>query len=329
MIQRILQNMQDFFDISKKQAKGALTTLAICFLLIFFPIVYKRLLLPLFPLPAEVVDEKALDSLAAELNRQVPEKKTYSNNEKLEQPKSKVAIRLRNFDPNTTSIQDFERLGIPTFIAKRIDNYRNKGGKFKKKEDLLRIYDFPSDVYQQLEPYIFLPETKDNAITNSVATERSTKYENKEVTPTDFKSENKTYVKKAIIPFDINTADTSQLIQLKGIGSTLSLRIIKFRDGLGGFHATSQFSDVFGLDSVAVSELNKYARIGSPANKIKINEATVEELTKQTYLKNKKLATVIVNYRTQHGPYQNIDDLKKIRILDEATIQKLAPYLEF
>ncbi len=329
MIQRLLNQMQDFFDISKKQAKGALTTIAICFFLILFPIVYKRFILPLFPLPAEVVDEKALDSLAAELNRQEPERETYSNQSKPEAFKTKVAINLRPFNPNTASVQDFETLGVPNFIAKRIDNYRNKGGKFKKKEDLLRIYDFPSDVYKQLEPFIILPENQANASGNSINPDKFTKYENKESAPTNPKTENKTYTKKTIAPFDINTTDTSQLIQLKGIGSKLSLRIIKFRDGIGGFHSTNQYSEVYGLDSLAVSELNKYAKIGSPVKKIKINDATLEELTQHTYLKNKKLASIIVNYRTQHGNFKSLEDLRKIRVMDDETIKKLEPYLEF
>ncbi len=329
MIQRILQNMQDFFDISKKQAKGALTAIGMCFFLILMPIIYKRFILPLFPLPQEIVDEKKLDSLAAALNRQVPVPENYANYKKTEQTKPKMKFKLYPFDPNIASIQDFETLGVPTFIAKRIDNYRNKGGKFKKKEDLLRIYDFPSDVYQQLESYIILPEVNTTGLDKKISEEKYSKFDKKEFTPIYSKPESKNDAKKAIEPFDINTADTSQLIQLRGIGSKLSSRIIKFRDGLGGFYATSQYSDVYGLDSLAIAELNKYAKIGSSVKKIKINEASVEQLTQHTYLRNKKLATVIVNYRTQHGSYQSTYDLKKIRILDDETILKLAPYLEF
>jgi competence protein ComEA len=37
----------------------------------------------------------------------------------------------------------------------------------------------------------------------------------------------------------------------------------------------------------------------------------------------------LVNYREQHGLYKTLDDLKKIRIIDEAAINKFAPYVEF
>jgi len=116
---------------------------------------------------------------------------------------------------------------------------------------------------------------------------------------------------------------------LKGIGSKLSLRILKFREGLGGFHSTSQYSEIYGLDSLALSELNKYARVNSPVRKINVNTSTIEELISHSYLRNKKLATVIINYRTQHGNYNSIEDLKKVKVLDAGTIEKLAPYLTF
>jgi DNA uptake protein ComE-like DNA-binding protein len=38
---------------------------------------------------------------------------------------------------------------------------------------------------------------------------------------------------------------------------------------------------------------------------------------------------VIVAYRKQHGNFKNAEDLKQIKILDEATISKIEPYLEF
>lgn len=83
------------------------------------------------------------------------------------------------------------------------------------------------------------------------------------------------------------------------------------------------------MDSVAVAELNKYAKIGTAVEKININTATVEELSSHSYLRNKKLANVIVNYRNQHGTFSSAEDLKKVKVLDAVTIDKLAPYLAY
>jgi len=57
--------------------------------------------------------------------------------------------------------------------------------------------------------------------------------------------------------------------------------------------------------------------------------ATTDELGQHSYLRNKKINAVIINYRTQHGPYKSVDDLRKVRILDEKMIEKIRPYLEF
>ncbi|UFH57017.1 helix-hairpin-helix domain-containing protein [Spirosoma sp. KNUC1025] len=146
--------------------------------------------------------------------------------------------------------------------------------------------------------------------------ERSTRYVNERP------------AKPVLQPFDINTADTAQLIALRGIGATLAGRIVKFRDALGGFISTDQFRDIYGLDSLALEELQKFGKIWSGVRKIPVNTATVEELDRHPFL-SRRQAQVIVSYREQHGAFTSAGSLKPIRILDARTIEKIAPYLEF
>ena len=131
-----------------------------------------------------------------------------------------------------------------------------------------------------------------------------------------------------IQPFDINTADTAQLIALKGIGSGRARQIVKFRDALGGFTNTEQFAEIFNIDSLSLSELQQYARIKTEVRKISVNTATAEELDRSPYL-SRRQAEIIVRYREQHGAYANAEALKPIRILDARTIERIAPYLAF
>ena len=49
-------------------------------------------------------------------------------------------IRLFTFDPNTLDEEGFVTLGLPERTARTIINYRNKGGKFRKPDDLRKIY---------------------------------------------------------------------------------------------------------------------------------------------------------------------------------------------
>jgi competence protein ComEA len=323
MFKRIVRHLQDYFGISLKEARGALVLISVCFLLVWTPFVFRRYLLPMVPLPTEPPSKSMLDSLAALLEKE--------NQQKIRRPKyfpkkyeskPKRAVRLFDFDPNRVSVDQLEELGVPSFLAKRIDKFRSKGGKFRKKADMLGIYDFPSELYKRLEPHIMLEET-------AVRIENKTSAGNKDSKPY-FPKES--YVKTArpvATDFDINVADTSQLVKLRGIGSKLSLRILKFRDALGGFHSTSQYSEIFGLDSVAIVELNRYAKVSSGVKKININTASLEDLTAHSYLRNKKMAAIIINYRDQHGPFKSLEDLKKVKVADEITIKKMEPYLSF
>lgn len=321
MIQRVISQLQDFFGISRKEARGTFVLMVLLIFLIWTPFVFRRWVLPHFPLATQdqSADSQKLDRIVNELNRSDPDKTVEEKHHPPNSNKSPVRpVKPVQFDPNIASVDVLTEMGIPSFLAKRIDNYRSKGGKFRKKVDLLNIYDFPAELYKTLEPYIVLPDREPKTIADAVA-----------IKPTPYLKEPNRFTKPAIAPFDINTADTIQLVQLKGIGTKLSLRIIKFRDALGGFHEAGQFGEIYGLDSTALSELNKYAKVQSPVKKLNINSATSTELTAHPYLRNKKWVAVIINYRTQHGPYTSAEDLKKIKALDTLTIEKLKPYLEY
>lgn len=296
----------------------------ISFIALWTPTLFRHGVLPFLAESPQVVHPVTLDSVAATL-----EATSAGPDEPLEAvgPRSPATaarpVRLFVFNPNTASPEQLQELGVPAFLAKRIDNYRRKGGTFRRKQDLRRIYDFPDDLYQRLEPYIQLdaPLPTGTSETTAAIPERKA--------PTTLPAEIKASTRPVVVPFDINTVDTAQLIRLRGIGSTLSLRIVRFRDALGGFHSTEQYSEIFGLDSLALSELHRYARVQSGVQKLNINTATAEELNRHPYLRNRRQNEVIIRYREQHGPYQTPEDLKKIKVLDEKTINKIAPYLAF
>jgi competence protein ComEA len=319
MYKRIVEGLTDFFGISRKEARGALLLMILSFCVIWTPFIFRRTILPMLPAGAEPVDLTKLDSIAAMLEKEHTDKYKGNGYQRKELKKDVPRpVRLFDFDPNAASIEELQDLGIPLFLAKRIDKFRNKGGRFRKKEDLLTIYDFPSDLYRKLQAHIKFAPSAEN-VSRPFGTSQGKRTS---------EAEKKT-VKPAISVFDINTADTTELIQLRGIGSKLSLRIIRFRDGLGGFHSTEQYQEIFGLDSVALGELNRYAKVLSPVRKMKINEISADDLGAHSYVRNKKLAAIIVNYRSQHGPFRSPDDLRKVRVIDEKMINKLEPYLSF
>lgn len=62
-----------------------------------------------------------------------------------------------SFDPNTVSVEDMCRLGFTQKQAESIDNYRKKGGRFRRKSDFAKSYVVADSVFRRLEPYIDIP----------------------------------------------------------------------------------------------------------------------------------------------------------------------------
>jgi competence protein ComEA len=324
MLQRLLYIIRDEFGLSRSQARGFLALAVLMMLCWFGPLAYDRFFSQA-PKTISVSDARTADSLLAILETMQPEKPVYgksTNNayaaKEVENPERPLSLFY--FDPNLASAEQFQELGMPKFIAERIIKYRSKGGQFRKKEDLQKIYGLQPALYERLEPYINIPEKQ--TVTSIIPTQPDVSNVSPSVPAKPI------FTKPAVTTFDINTADTSQLIRLKGIGSKLAARIVKFRDGLGGFASTTQYAEVFGLDSLALSELNRFAQVRTSVQKININTTSPEELDRHPYL-SKRQAEIIVRYREQHGAYKTAQDLLNIKILDEKLVNKIAPYLAF
>ena len=341
MFNRFQSLVRDYFGFSHKESRGFVVLIFLTLLCLLIPFLY-RFLADRNPIDTSVADQRKLDSLVALMRTEEAKQPQFADRADREKTTAErfSEPKLFNFDPNTVSVAGWQQLGLPRWMAERIEKYRSKGGQFRKKEDLLRIYDFPPDLYDQLEPYISLKGGEKGGVGRRGG-EGSRDFGGYERKPFANSSDRPAYPERpayaersayparpVIQPFDINTADTSQLIALKGIGATLAGRIVKYRDGLGGFIAPEQFRDVYGLDSLALTELQKYGQIRSAPRKISVNTASAEELDRHPFL-SRRQAQIIVSYREQHGAYTSAESLRPIRILDAKTIEKIAPYLEF
>ena len=326
MFNKIRYYIKDYFAFNQTETKGFLFLIFLIFVLIVSVFIFD--FLPDKQQANKTIDPKKVEEMMAKISVKEADKKSkyydkYENKFDKYDNESHAArtIKLSTFDPNQASQEQLEELGIAPWMAKRIINYRTKGGQFRKKEDLQRIYDFPADLYTKLEPYITLPEK-----TGSIFTPSTKPEVNSEVKVATTTAPTKESFKP--VAFDLNRADTNDLKKLKGIGSKLSARIIKYRDNVGGFYTENQVREVFGLDSVVVEEILKYATIKNPSlKKIKINEVTVEEF-KHYYIRP-YIAKSIIAYRQQHGNFTSKKDFEPIKLLDSKTLDKIFPYFEF
>ncbi len=314
--------LRNYFGYNLREANGVLVLLLIILGFVAMPFVYDT---DIFHKNIAFKDRKndflMLDSLSEIIDSEL------DNINNQENKKDSLLTNLFAFNPNTLTQEEWEGLGISQKLAKRVSNYTLKGGRFRKKEDLKKIYGFAENgIYEQLEPYIIIENTS----------KEYKKYPKKEYAKKDYKKFNKDsaykpYVKKEFViqPFDLNVADTTELNSLKGIGTKTSLRIIKYRESLGGFYDYAQLSEVFALSEEAIAEIKKYGKIDETTiRKISINKASIEEMKIHPYIKY-NLAKVIVAYRTQHGLFKSEKDLAKIKILDEQTLKKIINYISY
>lgn len=320
-MKRLRYWLRSLFGYSHTETNGFLVLCLLIGLLLLVPAFYPVLFPPrTFD---HTADHRQLDSLVAELEKRQPERKPAYRSE----PAPHREVVLFDFDPNAIDASTWQSLGLPKYLAERIIKYRGKGGKFRVKGDVKKIYGFPEELYARLHGHILLPDSLQRH-----GPDRS--YPKKEFAFSryDKPGDRKPFEKKPFNPepFDINRADTLQLASVRGIGPSLSRRIAKYRDLLGGFSGKHQLYEVYGLDSTVVEELLRKGFLGEATGirRLRINQATEPELDAHPYI-SPRLAKVIVAYRVQHGNFGSAEDLKPIKILDEATLRKLAPYLSF
>ena len=67
-------------------------------------------------------------------------------------------VETFRFNPNTVSIEDLIRLGFTEKQAQAIDNYRRKGGRFRRSSDFAKSYVVADSVFRRLEPFIDIPK---------------------------------------------------------------------------------------------------------------------------------------------------------------------------
>ncbi|WP_018476954.1 ComEA family DNA-binding protein [Pontibacter roseus] len=304
------------FGFSQREVNGFLVLIGIMVLLTAAPLFFNWLLSPRHSTFSNPNDKQTLDSLVAQLEAKQPPAR---GKRQFEVP----AVALRPFNPNELSEEQWQGFGVPKYMAKRILNYRKKVGDFTYKAELGRIYDFPDSTFQRLYPYIELPETRPDRYKRSQGIAANTRTAS---------NTNYTYTRPRerfiLAPFNINAADTTELKQIRGIGSKLSARIVKYRGSLGGFHSMEQVKEVYGLPPAIVDSLQKYAFVpkANVVQRIPLNSANADELRAHPYI-NSNLARAIVAYREQHGAYRQVEDIRQIKLVTPELYEKISPYL--
>lgn len=307
-----------YFEFTKKEKQGAI---AFIVLVMAVFICYKYLYQ--YIIDKDIVAENRLvliaDSLKLQQNDTSPNYQAYNNYDKPDRESyykkydndKPFTGTMFYFDPNTLSTEGWLSLGIKEKTIASMQKYIAKGGRFKTADDLNNVWGLKDDEKQRLIPYARIAEQAANTYTQN-------KY------PTYEKS---TYQKKEIKSIEINAADSLAYDALPGIGGGFASRIIKFRNKLGGFSSVTQLSETFGLPDSVYQKIKPYLSVNiNSIHKININTATEEQLKQHPYIRW-QLAKLMMAYKSQHGSYTSLSDLKKIIGIDEVVFSKIEPYL--
>lgn len=210
---------------------------------------------------------------------------------------------LKPFNPNTLSKDSLIYSGLPPKLAQQILNYRNKGGGFKVKKDFAKLYYLTDSAYQAIEPYLLLPE--------------------------------KVEPPKPII-VEINTADSLQLLKIRGVGPFYAHKILEYRRDAGGYFTLAQLGEAFYIrantleeQQSRMAEIKKQLRVdASKIKKLNVNTVTQKQLSHHPYIsygQSKK----IVSLRKKMKGIKSWEDLDSKNIFSEREKELLQHYLTF
>ncbi len=300
-----MDSLRKWFSFSKGERVAIITILALILLLI---------LACLFRPSRKSLSNESLhnlDSLLA-LRQAAIE---LQQQQQADKPQEVAELHPFPFNPNTLTEEEWLQMGLTDRQVRNIMNYKAKGGKFYSKNDLGKLYTISEEEFAQLEPFIVLPE---------VARERSGKSSSSRggVSTGSMTASAAPTEKKAIPIVDLNTVDSTTLVELPQIGSYTAVRIIEFREKLGGFIDKEQLRDVKGMDDARFAAIQPYINLGAvEIRRIDVNRADFKTLVHHPYL-NYEQVKRIVNQREKRGMIKNWAQLEEL-IKEEGEVNPL------
>jgi len=164
---------------------------------------------------------------------------TSSNADRFSNVKNKPKA-LFYFDPNLLdSLQGFQ-LGLSRKQMTTLYHYREKGGRFNKKEDLLKWYGLSERQANTLLPWVRI-QTMD---------------------ATNYNKQNRlaSWGKHTSEKIDINNTNASRWIQITGLPAYKVNRILRYQKWTGGFTSIQGLKKVYGITAFDFEMIRPYLK---------------------------------------------------------------------
>ncbi|GHT68647.1 competence protein ComEA [Bacteroidia bacterium] len=290
--------LKEWFVFSKSERRGIIVLGILLLVVMGIPLVLK------FAKPRYTNDYQ---QLKLKVDSLVPTLPTTSKPPKTAFERHDREAQKFYFDPNVISRDSLLLLGFSPKQATAIINYRQRGGKFRKPEDFLRLS--ITSNHQHLAGYIRIVQQEKSTVSpqrDSVATKR-------------------TY---AVTPVDINSADTAELKTLSGVGNYLAQRIVEYRQKLGGYTKLEQLCEIKYFDRDKLERLQPRLTMDlSKVKKFSLTAEGVEQLRMHPYV-GAYVARGIAQQIKYNGGATTLDELVQNKILSTEQAEKLRGYIE-
>ncbi|MFZ7117874.1 MAG: ComEA family DNA-binding protein [Bacteroidota bacterium] len=282
--------------------------------IIVLSIIIVVLLLTLYGLkfyePPIAINTSRLDSAVAQWNLLQADSIVVKDATKLSENNSPQTTRiLFPFNPNNLADSLWTKLGLSEKQIASIKKYEERGGKFRIRSDVKKLFVLTPSFYDSIYSFILLPD--------SMPTFAQNKYQQDSIK-----------VKKewTIEPIEINLADEEEWQKLPAIGPGRAAAIVSYRNKLGGFTSINQLHEVNAIVDSVFEKISPYLLCNiKPIQKKNINTDDAFSL-RHPYISS-SLATIIVNYRKMHGDYKSTEQLRDLKIIKPEDFEKLAPYI--
>lgn len=254
---------------------------------------------------------------------------------------------LGTFDPNTVDSITLLKYGLGPVQIRSLMGYRRHNGTFDRPLAVSKLYNWSDEDVDKVLPYIVIGDKYKKTYhyreqyeeekraeyerrggyeygnkshehsNNSTSADKEVNYERKYDALKKFTS---------LTKVDINTADTTLLKRIPGVGTGIANAIVKLRDRLGGFYKVEQLAEMKYISP----ELYEWFKVEpSPdLHLININKASFQTLNAHPYISYDQTRD-LMSYRRLYGTIKDKAALLSTNIFTKEEVERLSPYLEY
>ncbi len=330
--------LASYFFYSRSERNGVFVLTVFSLAILMLPKLYT-----VFQKPSEATDFTAFNEALAAFDRS---KTADTEGAAFENGKPNNSS-LFGFNPNTASLDKLTQLGLSSRTATTLIHYRERGGQFRRPEDLRKVYGITAADYDRLKNYVELDDAPN-------WDRKEQKYWDNYDHKTDFRKEgafgNQQQIAVNLKQFDPNTATESDLLGL-GLEEKTVKNMLKYRQSGGIFKKKEDLKKLYGFSDIDFIRIEQFVQIADNQLFGKVSSVTMQNETNSKNTGNQTLTVIDVNTATEEellalrgigrtfaariitqrekiGGFATLGQLKEVYGLPDTTLQNIAPYLK-